>query len=89
LKRKASFKITAEADKQRTIIEAEAYRQSQEIRGRGDAEAIRIYAEAFQQDPDFYSLLRTLEAYEKTLGSETTLVLSTDSDFFRFFSEIR
>lgn len=84
-----AFKIEAEADKQKTIIAAEAYRKSQEIRGQGDAEALRIYAEAFQQDPDFYSLLRTLEAYEKTLGSETTLVLSTDSDFFRFFSEVR
>jgi len=84
-----SLEIKAQADKETKIIEAEAYRKAEETRGQGDAAAIRIYAEAYQQDPEFYSFLRTLEAYEKTLGSQTTLVLSTDSELFRLFSNLK
>lgn len=83
-----SFQIRAEADKTKTILEAEAYRKAQEVRGEGDAIAARIYAEAFQKDPDFYGFIRTLESYEKTLGARnTTLVLTTESEFFRLLSE--
>ena len=52
--------------------------------GEGDAEATRIYAEAYGSDPDFYEFTRSLEAYRKTIGSDTTLVLSPESEFFQF-----
>ncbi len=74
-------KIRSEADKERTIILAEAYREAQESKGKGDAEAIRIYAEAFKQDPQFYAFSRTLEAYRSALKSDATLVMTPDSEF--------
>lgn len=81
-----SAKIRAEADKERTILLARAYEQSQRLHGDGDAEATTIYARAFGQDPEFYAFLRSLEAYDKFLGSGTTLVLSADSDLLRYLS---
>lgn len=84
-----SYQIRAEADKQKTIIEAEAYRQAQEIRGEGDAGAISIYAEAFQQDADFYRFMRTLEAYENSIDAKTTLILSTKSEYFHLLTSPR
>lgn len=64
-------------------IRSEAAREAEEIRGRADAEATRIYGEAFGSDPEFYSLFRTLESY-RALGSNSTLMLRADSDFFRY-----
>lgn len=78
--------IRANADRQRTEILAEAYRKSEEIRGDGDAQATKIYAEAFGQDKDFYSFTRSLKAYENSFkNSADILVLSPDSEFFKFF----
>lgn len=78
--------IRSTADKERTVLLAEAERQSQIARGQGDAEASRIYGEAFKQDPDFYSFYRTMEAYRDSLaGNNTTLVLSPDAGFLRYF----
>ncbi len=78
--------IRAEADKEKTIILAEANKSSQKLRGEGDAQAIKIYAEAFNRDPNFYSFYRSLEAYRNSLADkDTTLVLSPDSEFFEFF----
>jgi membrane protease subunit HflC len=77
-------KIRAETDQEKIEILATAYREEQDIRGKGDAEALRIYAEAYQQDPRFYDFLRSLEAYQKTLGSKTTIVLSPDSEFLKY-----
>ncbi|MGD2124692.1 MAG: protease modulator HflC, partial [Desulfobacteraceae bacterium] len=57
----------------------------QEIKGKADAESTRIYAESFGRDPEFYSFLQTLEIYKDTMDKESSLVLSTDSDFLRFF----
>jgi hypothetical protein len=79
-----ALKIRADADKERTIILAEAYEESQKLRGEGDAEATRIYAQAFGKDPEFYDFLRSLEAYENFLVGETTLVLSSDSELFKY-----
>ena len=79
-----AIKIRAEADKERTIMLAKAYEASQTQRGEGDASATTIYAQAFGQDPEFYTFVRSLEAYEKSLASDTTLLLSTDSDLFRY-----
>ena len=78
-----ALKIMAETDKERTIILAEAYRQSQKLRGEGDAKAVEIYAKAFQSDPKFYEFIRTLEAYQKVIDEKTTLILSTDSKLLR------
>jgi membrane protease subunit HflC len=79
-------KIRAGADRQRVEIVADAQRQAQIFRGEGDAESIRIYADAFGRDPEFYAFYRSLEAYRSALAnSDTTLVLSPDSEFFRFF----
>jgi membrane protease subunit HflC len=78
-------RIRAEADKESRIIISESYKQAQIIKGEGDAGAIKIYGEAYNKDPDFYSFLRTLETYDKSLGGKTTGVFSTDSEIFRLF----
>lgn len=80
----AAAKIKAQTDKDTREILANAYRESQVIRGKGDAESIRIYADAFEKDPNFYKLTRTLEAYRKFLDQNTTLILSSDSPLFKF-----
>jgi len=77
-------KIRSDADRQATIIEAQAYAEAERIRGEGEAEAMRIYAEVYNQDPEFYEFFRTLQTYRKTLGSNTTLVIDSDSDFAKF-----
>ncbi|SHH96463.1 protease modulator HflC [Ferrimonas marina] len=77
--------IRAGADANATVIVAEAERESRTIRGEGDGNAARIYAEAYGQNPDFYSLLRSLDAYRTSFQSrEDVLVLSPDSEFFQF-----
>ncbi|MHC4423331.1 MAG: protease modulator HflC [Planctomycetota bacterium] len=81
-----AVKIRADTDKQRTILLAESYKEAEKLKGEGDAGAIKIYAEAYEQDPEFYAFVRTLEAYEKSLGSNTTIVLRSDSEFFQYLS---
>ena len=83
----AALKIRAETDLEVTRIESEATLQAQRLRGDGDAEALRIYASAFQKDPLFYEFKRTLEAYEKTLGEGTTVVLPLDTEFFKYLGK--
>jgi membrane protease subunit HflC len=78
-----AMKIRAETDKEKTIILANAYKESQILRGEGDAKAVEIYAKAFKSDPKFYKFIRTLEAYEKVVDKKSTLILSTDSDLFK------
>ena len=79
-------KIRADADKQRTVMVADARRQSEILRGEGDAKSIQIYADAFGQDKEFFSFYRSMQAYRKTFSEEgTSLVLSPDSEFFRYF----
>jgi len=80
--------ILGRKERELKTILSEAYRKSQEIKGKADAEATRIYAEAYNKDPEFYSFLNTLEAYKESLKSNTTVVLSTDSDFFRYLKDI-
>lgn len=79
-------KIRAAADKQRTVILAEAYAQSEKVRGKAEAQAIEVYAAAHQQDPQFYELLRTLEAYRKFLDEKTTVLLSADSELLKYLT---
>jgi membrane protease subunit HflC len=78
-------RLRAEADRDARVIVAEATRDAEVLRGEGDAEAARIYAEAYSADPEFYDFVRSLEAYRKTIGSNTTLVLPPDSEFFHLF----
>lgn len=83
-----SQQIRARADRERTVLLAEAERSSEILRGEGDEEAIRIRGEAFSQDSEFYTFYRALEAYRGSFNPEdTTLVLSPNSEFFRFFNE--
>jgi membrane protease subunit HflC len=79
------LKIQAEADKQRTIIIAEAQRLSEILRGQGEGERNRILAEAFGKDVGFFDFYRSMEAYAEAFGTGTTMVLTPDSEFFRFF----
>jgi len=79
-------KIRSAAEKTRTVIISEAQRVAQETRGAGDSDAIRIYAGSFGKDPEFFSFYRSMEAYQKSLGKTgTSMVLSPDSAFFRYF----
>ena len=81
------LKIRAQANKQREIILAEAERTGNEVRGRGEAEAIRILADALNQDPEFFAFRRSLESYQKFLNERTTVILSSDADIFKFLQE--
>ncbi len=83
------LKIQAIADKERTIIIAEAQRQSEILRGQGEGERNQILGEAFGQDPEFFDFYRSMEAYGEALGEGTTMVLSPDSEFFRFFGTVK
>ncbi|NJD89770.1 MAG: protease modulator HflC [Betaproteobacteria bacterium] len=78
-------KIKADADRQKQIIVAEAYRDAQRIKGEGDAQAARIYAEAYGRNPEFYSFYRSLEAYRASLRNKSdVMVLEPNSDFFKY-----
>lgn len=78
-------KIEGEMERDLKKITSEAYMKAQEIKGRSDGEATRIYAEAFGKDPEFYSFVQTLETYRETMGGDSSLILSTESDFLKFF----
>jgi len=85
-----ALEIRSTAEKERTVILAEAERDAQILRGEGDKEAITTYAAAFNKDKEFYSFMRSMEAYKTTLSDpETRLILSPDSDFFRYFENRR
>ena len=81
-----SEKIRADADRQRTVILAEAYRDAEQIRGDGDAKASQIYAQAFGQNPEFYKFYRSLDAYRASFKNRSDmLVVDTNSEFFKYF----
>ncbi len=83
----AANRIKADADRQVTIIKAEATREGERTRGDGDAERNRIFAEAFSRDPDFFAFYRSMQAYETGIkGSDTRMLLSPDSEFFKYFT---
>ena len=80
-----SEQIRADADKQRTVILAEAYREAQKIKGEGDAQAAAIYGSAFGSNPEFYAFYRSMDAYQKSFRSKSdVLVIEPNSDFFRY-----
>jgi len=76
--------IDGQKEKELKQITSEAYRKAQGIRGKADAEAIKIYADAYNKDPDFYSFMKTLETYQNTVDSDSTIILTTDSDYYRY-----
>jgi len=81
-------RIKADADRQRTVILSEAYRDSERVRGAGDARAAEIYAAAYSKDRDFYAFYRSLQAYRNSIGrGQDVLVLKPDGDFFQFLQK--
>ncbi len=85
----AALRIRSSADREVTVLKAQAKRDSEIIRGEGDAERNRIFAEAFGKDPDFFAFYRSMLAYEAALRKgDTTMILSPDSEFFRYFGDL-
>jgi membrane protease subunit HflC len=82
-----ALRIRAEADRQREEILSTAYREAEQIKGDGDAQSTRIYGEAYTRDPQFYKLVRTLDAYKKIVDDKTTAVLSSDSELLRILTK--
>jgi membrane protease subunit HflC len=81
-------RIRADADRQRTVILAEAYREAEQLRGKGDATASEIYAKAYQKDAEFYSFYRSLLAYKESFSDKKDImVIQPDADFFRYFGD--
>jgi len=82
--------ITSTADKEVTVILADAQKKSEIMKGEGDGQRNKIFADAFGQDPQFFAFYRAMQAYEKALiGGETSLILSPDSEFFKFFGNVK
>lgn len=84
----ASAKIRGEKERELDRLRSEAYRKAQEIIGKADAEAARIYAEAYGQDAEFYAFYQTLEAYKQTLQKNSSLLVTTGSDFYRYLKYV-
>jgi modulator of FtsH protease HflC len=82
-------KILGEKERDLKEITSEAYRTAQEIKGKADAEATRLYAEAYGVDPDFYSFTKTLETYSEAMDKNSSVVLSTDTEFFKYLKDYR
>jgi len=80
-------KIRSEAEKDREILLAQAYKEAEELRGSGDAKAFKVYADAYRQDQKFFEFTRSMEAYKKTFKDKSTLVMSPDSEFFRYLKQ--
>jgi membrane protease subunit HflC len=79
-----AFRIEGDKEKDLKLIQSEAYRTAQEIKGKADAEATKIYADAFNKDPEYYSFTKSLEVYQTSLDKKSKVVLSTDSELFRY-----
>ena len=76
--------IEGQMEKGLKQIQSEAYKTAQEIKGKADAEAVKIYADAYNRDPEFYSFTRTLETYKKTIDADTTVILTTDGEYLEY-----
>ena len=85
--RERAEEMRSTADKERTILLADAYRDGQKIRGAGDAKAAETYANAYKNDPEFYAFYRSIDAYRKSMGKEgDILVLDPNNEFFRYLN---
>jgi modulator of FtsH protease HflC len=80
--------IRGEKEKELQVIKSQAYKDSQTVKGEADATATKIYADAYNADPDFYAFLKTMEVYKQTMSKDSTLILSTDSEFMKYFKGI-
>ena len=80
-------KILGEKERMLKEIQSEAYKEAQKIKGLADAEATEIYAEAYGKDPDFYGFLKTMEIYEEAVSKDSSLILSTDSEFLKYLKD--
>ncbi len=80
--------IRGEKEKELQVIKSEAYKTAQELKGDADAKATKVYADAYGVDPDFYAFLKTMDVYKATMQKDSTLILSTDSDFMKYFKGI-
>ena len=76
-------------DKELNRIYSEAYKRSETIRGEADARATRIYADAYSQDPEFYSFLKTMDVYKATVGENNRVILTTDTELYRYLRRAR
>ncbi|MGR9012604.1 MAG: protease modulator HflC [Gammaproteobacteria bacterium] len=83
----AAERIRADADRQRVVTMANAFRDAEKLRGEGDAKSAEIYAKAYGADTEFFTFYRSLNAYKKTFSSSSMMVLDPDSDFFRYFKQ--
>jgi len=84
-----SAEIQGQTAKELKLITSEAFRQAQIIVGKADAEAIKIYAQAYSQSPDFYSFLKTLETYRDTIDKNSTIILTTDAEYYKYLKKLR
>jgi membrane protease subunit HflC len=84
-----SAEIRGQKERELKKIQSEAYRKAQEIKGKADAEATRIYAQAYNLDPEFYSFMKTLDTYKETIDSSTILLLTTESDYLKYFKRMK
>lgn len=84
-----SAEIQGQMEKELKVITSEAYKTAQGIRGQADAEAISVYAESYNNDPEFYSFMKTLETYGDTVDSQTTIILTTDGDYYKYLKKLK
>lgn len=81
--------IDGQRGKELKLITSEAYRQAEGLKGKADAEVIGIYARAYNQDPEFYSFFKTLETYKTTIDETSTIILTTDSDYYKYLKSLK
>jgi membrane protease subunit HflC len=81
--------IMGKVKRELKVIISTANREAQEIKGKADAEAARIYAEAYSKDPEFYDFYKSLESYKTAIGKNTRLIISSDSEFYKHLQEIK
>ncbi len=84
-----SAEIRGQKERELKGIQSEAYKKAQEVMGKADGDSTRIYAESYSRDPEFYQFLKTMETYRKVLAQDSTLILSTDGEFFKYLKQSR
>jgi membrane protease subunit HflC len=84
-----SAEVQGQLAKELKLITSVAYRKAQGLKGKADAEAANIYAQAYNQDPDFYSFVKTMEAYQKTIDENSTIILTTDADYYKYLKKLK
>lgn len=84
-----SSEILGKMQRELDQIQSQAYQTAQEIKGKADAQAINIYANAYNRDPEFYEFLKTLETYENTIDNKNTIIMTTDSDYYKFLKSMK